>query len=168
MKTKLFTLFVLLLSMPSAFGLSHGVSYDLNNGIGYTAMGEKLWGGISVSTATRRFDDNQMVLNTRFYGNYKVCEQGKVASFLGGSYTDRFGLKNDSMVDKHRVLALTMGISAKVLENLQLATWVNVWAAHENLPYNSTTQRREFTDTNSDQNRQTLFDFGGLMATYIF
>jgi hypothetical protein len=145
--------------------VSHGASYDLNNGIGYTLLLEKFWAGLSLNAANKRFGDNQIVVSPRVYANYTFCTHENIGLFHGVSYSDTFGLRYDSIIDKHRVLALTGGVAAKVLPQFQVSTWVNIIGMHEDEVYDSTLGHRSY-DTSS--NRRTFFEFGGLLLTYIF
>jgi hypothetical protein len=142
-----------------------GISFDLKNGIGYTWLGERLWGGLSLNGSQRRFVDTQLVLSPRVYANYDICACAPGSFFVGVSYKDDFGTRYDRIIDKHRELALTAGATARLNEKFRLSAWVNALAAHDDLIYDSASDARFF---DSSANRRTYFDFGGLMLTYLF
>jgi hypothetical protein len=164
-RLKLFWIFVISVTSSVTFAMTNGLSVDLKNGIGYTMFLDRVWGGISLNASQHRFGDNQMVVSPRIYGNYDICGREGGSLFGGVSYSDDFGLRNDSIVNKNRLLAFTLGISAKVTEKFKIASWVNAVGIRDDLIYDPTTGRRYF-DTNA--NRRSIMDFGGLLVTYLF
>lgn len=123
-----------------------------------------MWGGLSLHASQDRFSDNQVILKPSVYANYNLRD-GEVANFFAGvSYSDRFGLRNDHVIDKIRLLAFTAGVVGNISEKLRVSSWANVWGIHEELNYNPDSGNRRF----GDANRQTFMEFGGLMLTYIF
>ena len=154
-----------LLLNPSVSCAKHGLSADLGHGVGYTYLAENAWGGISVDATKRRFEDTQLILHPRAYVNYQFHRVERIGFFGGLGYQDDFGLRNDALVDKHRVFSLTAGLSATIVENFMISTWLNVWAIRDDLYYDPANRMKHF---DVSRNQQSFGDFGGLLLTYIF
>jgi hypothetical protein len=165
MKLKILSILIFSFFGYQSHAVTNGLSLDLKNGIGYTIFLDRLWGGISLNAFERRFIDNQMVINPRIYANYNVCSHENLDFFVGADYSDDFGTRNDSTIDKHRLLAFNLGMTAKLTDKFRLSGWVNLWGVRDDLIYNSTAGARQF---DTDANRQSFMDFGGLLLTYLF
>lgn len=142
------------------------ISVDMGNGLGYTLLDDHpLWGGISLNAWNHRFGDNQIVIAPRAYVNYNFCNCDPGNFWVGVSYSDQIGTRHDCIIDKHRLLALTLGATANLNSKFRLSSWVNAVGFHDDLIYNSATNTRVFDST---ANNRTILEFGGLMLTYVF
>jgi hypothetical protein len=144
--------------------VEHGLTIEMVRGLGYTLFVDRFWTGFSMNASLNRFNKVQLVIAPRIFVNYDVVKRDNSSLFLGGTYADNFGVANDSRVDKHRLIALTGGLSTKVSDRIHLAAWINLYGIYETLIYDPVTEQQVF----SDPTRHTNFDFGGISLTYVF